>query len=145
MAAGGQILAADHQAVRAAVKPGVSTMDLDQIAEDFIRSHDGATPGFKGLYGFPASICSSINEEIVHGIPSTKRVLKEGDVISVDIGVFYKGCFTGFRERRGRSARSMREARSCSRDEGRARSRDSRRRSSAIMLAISAMRSRRWC
>jgi methionyl aminopeptidase len=94
MAAGGQILAATHQAVRAAIKPGVTTMELDQVAEDFIRSHDGATPSFKGLYGFPATICSSINEEIVHGIPSAKRVLKEGDVISVDIGVFYGGMHT---------------------------------------------------
>jgi methionyl aminopeptidase len=94
MAAGGQILAATHQAVRAAIKPGVTTMELDQVAEDFIRSHDGATPSFKGLYGFPATICSSINEEIVHGIPSPKRVLKEGDVISVDIGVFYGGMHT---------------------------------------------------
>ena len=94
MAAGGQILAATHQAVRAAVKPGVSTMELDHIAENFIRSHDGATPSFKGLYGFPATICASINEEIVHGIPSPKRVLKEGDVISVDIGVFYGGMHT---------------------------------------------------
>ncbi|HEV8411475.1 MAG TPA: type I methionyl aminopeptidase [Gemmatimonadaceae bacterium] len=94
MAAGGQILAATHQAVRAAIKPGVTTMELDRVAEDFIRSHDGATPSFKGLYGFPATICSSINEEIVHGIPSAKRVLKEGDVISVDIGVFYGGMHT---------------------------------------------------
>lgn len=94
MAAGGKILAATHQAVREAIRPGVSTMDLDKIAEDFIRSHDGATPSFKGLYGFPASICASINEEIVHGIPSPKRVLKEGDVISVDIGVFYGGLHT---------------------------------------------------
>ncbi len=94
MAAGGKILAATHQRVREAVKPGVSTMDLDQIAEDFIRSHEGATPSFKGLYGFPATICSSINEEIVHGIPSPKRVLKEGDVVSVDIGVFYGGLHT---------------------------------------------------
>ncbi len=94
MAAGGKILAATHQAVREAIKPGVSTMDLDKIAEDFIRSHDGATPSFKGLYGFPATICASINEEIVHGIPSPKRVLKEGDVISVDIGVFFGGLHT---------------------------------------------------
>jgi methionyl aminopeptidase len=94
MAAGGRILAATHQRVREAIKPGVSTMELDQIAEDFIRSHDGATPSFKGLYGFPATICSSINEEIVHGIPSPKRVLKEGDVVSVDIGVFYGGLHT---------------------------------------------------
>lgn len=94
MAAGGKILAATHQRVREAVRPGVTTMELDQIAEDFIRSHEGASPSFKGLYGFPASICSSINEEIVHGIPSPKRVLKEGDVISVDIGVFYGGLHT---------------------------------------------------
>lgn len=94
MAAGGQILAATHQRVREAIRPGVTTMELDQLAEDFIRSHEGATPSFKGLYGFPASICSSINEEIVHGIPSAKRVLKEGDVISVDIGVFYGGLHT---------------------------------------------------
>ncbi len=94
MAAGGKILAATHQRVREAIKPGVSTMDLDQIAEDFIRSHDGASPSFKGLYGFPATICSSINEEIVHGIPSPRRVLKEGDVVSVDIGVFYGGLHT---------------------------------------------------
>jgi methionyl aminopeptidase len=94
MAAGGKILAATHRRVREAVRPGVSTMELDQIAEDFIRSHEGASPSFKGLYGFPATICSSINEEIVHGIPSPKRVLKDGDVVSVDIGVFYGGLHT---------------------------------------------------
>ena len=94
MAAGGKILAGAHQAVRAAIKPGMTTMDLDKVAEDFIRSHEGATPSFKGLYGFPATICASINEEIVHGIPSPKRVLKAGDVISVDIGGFYGGLHT---------------------------------------------------
>ena len=94
MAAGGKILAATHQAVRAAVKPGVSTMDLDLVAEDFIRSHAGAAPSFKGLYGFPASICASINEEIVHGIPSPRRVLRDGDIISVDIGVYFGGLHT---------------------------------------------------
>jgi methionyl aminopeptidase len=94
MAAGGKILAATHQAVREAIRPGATTMDLDTVAEDFIRSHQGATPSFKGLYGFPASICASINEEIVHGIPSPKRVLKEGDIISVDIGVFFGGLHT---------------------------------------------------
>jgi methionyl aminopeptidase len=94
MAAGGKILAAAHESVREAIRAGVTTMELDRIAEDFIRSHDGATPSFKGLYGFPASICSSINEEIVHGIPSPKRVLKEGDIVSVDIGVFYGGLHT---------------------------------------------------
>ena len=55
--------------LRAAVRPGMSTLELDEIAESFIRSHDGATPAFKGLYGFPGSICASINDEIVHGIP----------------------------------------------------------------------------
>ena len=94
MAAGGKILADTHAAVRAAVRPGVSTADLDRVAEDFIRSHTGAVPSFKGLYGFPASICASVNEEIVHGIPSSKRILRDGDIISVDIGVFYGGLHT---------------------------------------------------
>lgn len=94
MAQGGKILGATVAALRAAVKPGMSTGDLDQIAEDFIRSHDGATPAFKGLYGFPGSICASVNSEIVHGIPSKKRVLQEGDIISLDVGVGYKGYFT---------------------------------------------------
>jgi methionyl aminopeptidase len=94
MAAGGRILAAAHERVRAAIRPGTTTMELDRVAEEFIRSHDGATPSFKGLYGFPASICASINEEIVHGIPSRRRVLKEGDIISVDIGVFFGGLHT---------------------------------------------------
>lgn len=94
MAAGGRILAAAHEAVRKAVKPGVSTLDLDRVAEDFIRSHSGAVPSFKGLYGFPGSICASVNEEIVHGIPSPRRLLKEGDIISVDIGVHFGGLHT---------------------------------------------------
>jgi methionyl aminopeptidase len=72
----------------------MTTADLDAIAEDFIRSHDGAVPSFKGLYNFPASICSSINNEIVHGIPSKKRVLLEGDVVSIDVGVQYEGYHT---------------------------------------------------
>ena len=94
MAQGGKILGATIERLRAAVKPGVSTGDLDQIAEDFIRSHEGATPAFKGLYGFPGSICASVNNEIVHGIPSKKRVLKDGDIISLDVGVGYKGYFS---------------------------------------------------
>jgi methionyl aminopeptidase len=94
MAQGGQILARTVEMLRAAVRPGMSTLDLDKLAEDFIRSHEGATPAFKGLYGFPGSICSSINSEIVHGIPSPRRILKEGDVISIDVGVGYKGYFT---------------------------------------------------
>lgn len=94
MAAGGKILAGAHQAAERAIRPGVSTAELDRVVEDFIRSHEGATPSFKGLYGFPASICASVNEEIVHGIPSPRRVLKEGDIISVDIGVHYGGFHT---------------------------------------------------
>jgi methionyl aminopeptidase len=94
MVQGGRILGATLETLRLAVRPGVSTGELDQIAEDFIRAHDGAVPAFKGLYGFPGSICSSVNQEIVHGIPSRKRVLKEGDIVSLDVGVGYKGYFT---------------------------------------------------
>lgn len=67
------------------IKPGISTADIDRIAEDFIRKQ-GAVPSFKGLYKFPASICSSINEVVIHGIPSQKRILDEGDIISIDCG-----------------------------------------------------------
>jgi methionyl aminopeptidase len=94
MAEGGRILAATMEALRKAVRPGISTGELDRIADDFIRSHDGAVPAFKGLYGFTGSICASINHEIVHGIPSPKRVLKDGDIVSLDVGVGYKGYFT---------------------------------------------------
>lgn len=94
MAAGGRILAATHQHITPALQPGVSTMEIDRMVESFIRSHAGATPSFKGLYGFPGSACISLNEEIVHGIPSTKRVLKDGDIITVDIGVYYGGFHT---------------------------------------------------
>ena len=94
MAQGGKILAATIETLRGAVRPGISTGELDTIAEEFIRSHDGAVPAFKGLYGFPGSICASLNNEIVHGIPSPKRVLKEGDIVSLDVGVGYKGYFT---------------------------------------------------
>ncbi|MBC7671225.1 MAG: type I methionyl aminopeptidase [Polaromonas sp.] len=94
MADGGRILAATVQMLRREVRAGISTEDLDRIAEAFIRSHPGATPAFKGLYGFPGTLCTSINQEIVHGIPSKKRVLKEGDIISIDVGVGYQGYFT---------------------------------------------------
>ncbi|HLB09761.1 MAG TPA: type I methionyl aminopeptidase, partial [Gemmatimonadaceae bacterium] len=94
MAEGGRILGATVSHLRAQAKAGVSTLDLDEMAETFIRSHEGATPAFKGLYGFPGSVCTSINQEIVHGIPSRKRVLRDGDVLSLDIGVGYKGYFT---------------------------------------------------
>lgn len=94
MARGGKILAATHDLLERSVKPGMTTADLDQIAEEFIRSHPGAVPSFKGLYNYPASICSSINNEIVHGIPSKKRVLTEGDIVSIDAGVLYEGYHT---------------------------------------------------
>lgn len=94
MAQGGKILHDTVETLRAAVRPGISTGELDEVAEAFIRSHEGAIPAFKGLYGFPGSICASVNSEIVHGIPSKKRVLKEGDIISIDVGVGYKGYFT---------------------------------------------------
>ena len=94
MAEGGKILADTVAMLSERVAPGISTLDLDTLAELFIRSHDNAVPAFKGLYGFPGSICTSINEEIVHGIPSRKRVLREGDLVSIDVGVGYKGFFT---------------------------------------------------
>src|SRR6185312_12589797 len=94
MAHGGQILGETLDLLASRTIPGVTTADLDEIADDFIRSHDGAVPAFKGLYGFPGSICLSINEEIVHGIPSPKRVLREGDILSIDVGVKYDGYYT---------------------------------------------------
>ncbi|HWP71723.1 MAG TPA: type I methionyl aminopeptidase [Gemmatimonadaceae bacterium] len=94
MARGGAILAATLERLSAEVRPGLSTKDLDVVCEDFIRSHEGAKPAFKGLYGFPASACISVNEEIVHGIPSAKRVLKAGDLVKLDVGVQYEGYFT---------------------------------------------------
>ena len=72
------------------IRPGVTTKELDRIAEDFIRSH-GAVPAFLGYQGYPASLCISVNEHVVHGIPSDKIVLKEGDLVSVDCGTFMKG------------------------------------------------------
>lgn len=94
MAAGGRILALTHAHLRSQVRAGLTTGHLDRIAEDFIRSHDGAVPAFKGLYGFPGAICISVNEEIVHGIPSPKRVLADGDIVKFDVGVQYQGMYT---------------------------------------------------
>ncbi len=73
------------------LEPGMTTEDLDAEAERFIRSHEGATPSFKGLYGFPKSLCTSVDVEIVHGIPSPRKVLHEGSIVSVDCGVFLDG------------------------------------------------------
>ena len=86
----GRIVARVHAELAQAIRPGVTTAELDALAESVIRKH-GAIPSFKGYHGFPASICASINEELVHGIPSPERVLKEGDIISIDVGVIYKG------------------------------------------------------
>lgn len=89
----GAVLAALFDAIAREVAPGRTTADLDRFAEEFIRSHAGATPAFKGLYGFPASLCTSVNHEVVHGIPSSDRVLAEGDIISIDAGVQLDGWF----------------------------------------------------
>jgi methionyl aminopeptidase len=94
MAEGGRILAATVAMLERETRPGISTADLDAMAEDFIRGHDGAVPAFKGLYDFPGSVCTSINNEIVHGIPSRRRLLREGDIVSIDVGVGYRGYFT---------------------------------------------------
>ena len=78
--------------LRKAVAPGVSTFELDRLAEDLIHKK-GAAPAFKGYRGFPCVLCASVNEEVVHGIPSKKRVLKEGDLMKLDFGVVYRGYF----------------------------------------------------
>ncbi|MGH7657763.1 MAG: type I methionyl aminopeptidase, partial [Gemmatimonadales bacterium] len=91
MSRAGRIVGDTLALMHSSVEPGKSTADLDDIAEEFIRSHDGALPSFKGLYGFPRTLCTSINEEIVHGIPSSRRVLREGNTVSVDVGVCIDG------------------------------------------------------
>ena len=78
--------------LRNKVAPGVSTFELDQIAEEYCLDC-GGIPAFKGYYGFPASLCVSVNEEVVHGIPSRKRILREGDIVSLDFGVLYQGFY----------------------------------------------------
>jgi methionyl aminopeptidase len=86
----GRILAGTIDLVLAAVRPGVTTADLDAVAEREIRAR-GATPSFLGYRGFPASICASVNHEVVHGIPSPKRKLHEGDLLSLDFGAIWEG------------------------------------------------------
>ena len=85
----GRIVAGTIEAVTAAVRPEVTTADLDRVAEDYIRTQ-GAVPSFKGYRGFPASICTSVNEQVVHGIPGD-RVLKAGDLLSLDFGAIWEG------------------------------------------------------
>jgi methionyl aminopeptidase len=91
MARAGRIVAGVHALMRDLIRPGVTTEELDAAAESFIRRHAGATPSFKGLYGFPKTLCVSIDEEIVHGIPSKKRTLELGSIVSVDVGVQLEG------------------------------------------------------
>src|SRR5208283_4071820 len=88
----GRIVRQVLEAAREVVKPGVSTMDLERVAERKIRDL-GAKPAFKGYYDYPCVLCTSVNDEIVHGIPSEKRVLKAGDIVSIDCGVVLDGYY----------------------------------------------------
>lgn len=92
MAEGGKILAKIMAELKRRVKSGITTKQLDKVAEDLVLKY-GAKPSFKGYQGFPATLCTSVNEEIVHGLPS-ERILKEGDIVSLDLGLFYKGFHT---------------------------------------------------
>ena len=86
----GKILAATHEELRKALKPGVSTWEINRLGEEIIRSY-GCVPSFKNYMGYPASICISVNDEVVHGIPNRHRILHEGDIVSLDAGVIYNG------------------------------------------------------
>jgi methionyl aminopeptidase len=86
----GRILAITHEELRKQVKPGMSTYEVDKIGEEIIRSF-GCIPSFLNYNGYPASICVSINDEVVHGIPTKKRIIQDDDIVSLDAGVIYKG------------------------------------------------------
>ena len=86
----GRLLAEVHEELGKAIKPGISTMDIDVLGEKLIRERD-CVPNFLNYNGYPASICVSVNDEVVHGIPTKKRILKEGDIVSLDAGLIYKG------------------------------------------------------
>ena len=86
----GRILAITHDEMAKALKPGISTMDIDRLGEQIIRSY-GCVPSFKNYNGFPGSICVSVNDEVVHGIPNKRRIIQEGDIVSLDAGVIYQG------------------------------------------------------
>ena len=90
MTEAGRILAIVHDELEKSLRPGMTTKEIDKIGEEVIRSY-GCIPSFLNYNGYPASVCVSINEEVVHGIPSHKRIIKEGDVVSLDAGVIYKG------------------------------------------------------
>jgi methionyl aminopeptidase len=94
IARGGEIIAELFQQIRPRIRAGVSTGELNSFADKFICSYEGAVPAFKGLYGFPGSVCTSVNEEVVHGIPDFRRKLAEGDIISIDVGVRLEGWYT---------------------------------------------------
>lgn len=87
----GKVVGETLAKIEEAIKPGITTLDLDKIAEEYIVRKCGAKPSFKGYYGFPASICASVNNEVVHGIPSDKVTLEEGDIISIDCGAILNG------------------------------------------------------
>lgn len=87
-----QIVAETLKMLQQAIEPGISTWELDQMAEEFC-TRKKAKPAFKGYRGFPGSLCASVNEEVVHGIPSRKKKLKKGDIISIDFGVLYNGYY----------------------------------------------------
>ncbi len=87
-----RIAAEALEGIKKIVLPGIATLELDRFAETFIVSK-GAAPAFKGYRGYPASLCTSVNEQVVHGIPSGAKKLKEGDIISLDVGVYYKGFY----------------------------------------------------
>ena len=86
----GHLLAKVHEELHAALRPGISTLELDEIGERTIRAL-GGIPNCKDYEGFPASVCISVNNEVVHGIPSSERILQEGDIVSLDTGLIYKG------------------------------------------------------
>ena len=90
MRAAGKILAKVHENLGRELKPGMSTWEIDKLGEEMIRSY-GCIPSFKNYNGYPASVCVSVNDEVVHGIPTKKRLIKPGDIVSLDIGVIYKG------------------------------------------------------
>lgn len=94
IAQAGSIIGALFDQLPPHVQPGVSTAEIDRVVEEFILGHQGATAAFKGLYGFPGSACISVNEEVVHGIPSEHRILDEGDIVSVDVGVMMDGWYS---------------------------------------------------
>lgn len=85
-----EVIAKVHQELGKELKAGMSTLDVDRLAEEMIRSY-GCTPNFKNYEGFPATVCVSINEEVVHGIPRADRIIQDGDIVSLDMGCIYKG------------------------------------------------------